>query len=252
MADTQTTRSPAATERARYIEEADNIFRLLCQGLLKQWQIQYIEEKLDSRGKHRRYMTAKGFVDTIIPFENDRVAKHYGTCSKQHHQLQLLEQEDQGRYWLDKWSDGAEKNAQGCQFFEYFGRSRALYGECESCDEAIECNIRCSRLVAIYKLPPELYWKAVITRKDFPNKYVFEGSHRCNLSCGQDHCMTESHLNLETWAHNARRRSNHSGVRWCFCHNPCIGSEVELDPEGGYADACIKPAAGGQGLTWCY
>jgi hypothetical protein len=177
-------------------------------------------------------MTAKEFADTVTPFANNRVAKHYGICSKQHHQLQLLEQnEDQGRYWLNEWSDRATKNRQGCQFFEYFGRSRALYGECKSCNKGIECNIRCSRLIAIYKLPRELYWKAVVTRKNFPNKYVFEGSARCNLSCGENHCMTESHLNLETWKHNARRRSHHNGTYWCICHNVCIGSEVELDPE---------------------
>lgn len=80
-------RSLAATERARYIEEADNIFTLMCDGLLEPWQIEHTEQTVDSRWNSKRYMTAKEIVDTITPFGNDRVAKYYGTCSKQHHQL---------------------------------------------------------------------------------------------------------------------------------------------------------------------
>jgi hypothetical protein len=180
----------------------------------------------------------------MIPLGNGCIAKRYGVCSKQDHRLQLLEQnEEQGKLWLEERSHAAGKNKQGCQFFQYFSRSRALHGQGENCFEAIECNIRCSRLIAIYKLPCTQFWKGVVTRRYFPKKYIFEGSHRCNLSCGQNQCMTESHLNLETWWHNARRRLHHSGKCKCSCRKACIGSEVYQDPMGGNPNARVEPTA---------
>jgi hypothetical protein len=106
-------------------------------------------------------------------------------------------------------------NAQGCRFFpSYYSKSRALRGQCKTCRKSLQWSTATSRLIAIYKLPSDQFWKGVVTREDYPHKYFFEGSGRCNMSSHGNHCMNESHLNLETYRHNARRRGHHRGTRY--------------------------------------
>lgn len=110
------------------------------------------------------------------------------------------------------------------------------YGQvaCRSCNATIKWNIWSSRMIAIMKLPANDLWKGVVTRKGYPSKYIFEGSGRCNVSTHRGHCLTLEHLDLETYRHNARRKSHHNGARLCDCYKPCIGPNVRTCPEGGH------------------
>lgn len=175
-------------------------------------------------------------------WRNDKVRRFFGQCSKQHHRLLAIQD-----FYLDKESREdflaqwklARKNFQGCRPFQEIRCARFPYSmrlgvDCETCDQWIEFSMYSSRLIAILKLQHSQLWKAVIPRRYgpreySPNNYIFEGSARCNGSGheGRNHCMTPSHLNMETVHHNARRKGHHLGRFYCECRRLCIGQDVQ-------------------------
>jgi hypothetical protein len=104
---------------------------------------------------------------------------------------------------------------------------------CPCCKKRIKKTMLSSRLIAVYKLQPSDFWKAVIRVKDKPNQLIYEGSARCNLHGHPNHCLNPDHINLETKRHNARRKRHHHGTSRCCCYKPCIGSDVRQCPNGG-------------------
>lgn len=165
---------------------------------------------------------------------NSTVRTVFGGCSKQHHMLQVLIQNyDWGVMWVDRWRR-KETDTQGCLAFRSSTSRKyrtKLHGDCRKCGEAIQFTIVSSRLVAIFQRPVEEMWKGVLTQRRSPRRYVFEGSGRCNLFGHPNHCMTPSHLVLETFMHNAKRKSHHSGAQRCNCVRACIGESVRSQSE---------------------
>lgn len=176
MTDTQTIRSPAAIERARRIGKLDDIWVLWSEGMLQPWQQELLQDNLEARSP----MTPEDLLDAIdwrgisvsdfVPFTNERVAAHYGTCSIQHHHLQILQ-----RYRLSSGQGaiGPLNNAIGCRFSSNrarYPRSKNLHAHCRTCNTTIKWNIASSRLIATLKLPTSDLWKGVVTRKSYPSK----------------------------------------------------------------------------------
>ena len=106
--------------------------------------------------------------------------------------------------------------------------SKSLEGSCYECCETFRINVLASRLIAISKLKYSQLWMAVLPRRDSPRSYVFEDSARCNGFGheGRNHGMTPSHLNMETFKQNARRKRHHRGDTRCHCYRVCIGRQV--------------------------
>lgn len=188
----------------------------------------------------RRHAIDRKLTDQVLSNErypllyrcsNSMIKKIFGCCSKQHHKLEVLVQNHEyGVAWLDEWTDD-EADWQGCLAFERSaGPSyrRTLSGVCPKCYEYIGATIMGSRLIAIFQLPVEEIWKGVLTRRGYPTIYVFEGSGRCNRFGHPNHCMTVSHWVLETFVHDTKRKSHHTGVRSCNCVRSCIGVNVRL------------------------
>lgn len=161
---------------------------------------------------------------------NSMVKAVFGRCSKQHHMLKVLVQNHRyGVAWLNEWTNG-KPDWQGCVAYENSaGPSyrKRLGGKCPRCDFYVEFTIMSSRLIAIFQLPVAEAWKGVLTRRHYPTKYVFEGSGRCNIFGHPNHCMTASHLVLETFQHNIKRKRHHAGYQYCNCVRRCIGVNVE-------------------------
>jgi hypothetical protein len=167
---------------------------------------------------------------------NDAIESWFGQCSKQHHRLlaiqQFHERQEDREEFLQQWKT-APKEPQGCRPYQsietYVGPySKSLEGSCYDCCEIFRINVLASRLIAISKLKYPQLWMAVLPRRDAPRSYVFEGSARCNGFGheGRNHCMTPSHLNMETFKQNARRKEHHRGNTRCHCYHVCIGRQV--------------------------
>lgn len=185
----------------------------------------------------------------IKAWTNSHVEQIFGRCSKPHHKLQALKQFYQDREkredFVARWT-AAPKGDQGCrpyQSIESVGSyNKSLKGTCEYCNNTFWTSVIASRLIAISKLQYSQLWMAVLPRKHTPTSYVFEGSARCNGSGheGRNHCMTPSHLNMETFKHNARRKGHHRGKTKCYCYRLCIGRQVKADPDGGCCDSAFS------------
>jgi hypothetical protein len=193
-------------------------------------------EETDEILKYEGYLVARHWT-------NEKVEDVFGTCSTQHHRLIALQNLHQDREereaFVAQWKV-APKDIQGCRPYRdvaaYVGSySKLLNIFCESCDKTLPYQVYASRLVAISKLSYLQLWKAVLPRKYSETSYVFEGSARCNGfgHKGRNHCMTPSHLNMETVQHNARRKSHHRGTAKCRCYRLCIGKQVMGHPTVG-------------------
>ncbi|GAB7322891.1 hypothetical protein MBLNU13_g05440t1 [Cladosporium sp. NU13] len=147
---------------------------------------------------------------------NMHVRQIFGSCSKQNHKLQALQQfhEDQEKRedFVAQWT-AAPKSVQGCRPYQSIEETvgsynKSLKGTCKHCKKTFWTTVIASRLIAISKLQYSQLWMAVLPRKHTPTSYVFEGSARCNGYGheGRNHCMTPSHLNMETFKQNARHR----------------------------------------------
>lgn len=168
-------------------------------------------------------------------WSNKTVKTVFGRCSRQDHMLQVLVlNHDWGIDWLRQWRR-SETDTQGCLAFDNstgWKYVTTLCGDCSRCGKNIKSRIVSWWLIAIYRRPVVEMWKGVLTRKRYPGKYVFEGSARCNLFGHPKHCMTPSHLVLETFMHNMKRKSHHSGAQRCNCVQACIGESVR--PQSNY------------------
>jgi hypothetical protein len=181
---------------------------------------------------------------------NDKVEDVFGTCSTQHHRLIALQQfyqdQEEREAFVAQWN-AAPQYTQGCRPYQaiaaYVGSySKSLYVFCEDCNETVRYQVLASRLIAISKLSYSQLWKAVLPRKHTKTSYLFEGSARCNGFGHKDsnHCMTPSHLNMETVQHNGRRKTHHRGTARCRCYSPCIGKQVMKDPTVGCCGPVFK------------
>jgi hypothetical protein len=228
------------------------------EGMLESWQETLLKVKLRSTS----LMRPEDLVDAedlrgisigdIIPFSNSRVATHYGTCSSQYHHLQLLQ--FYREYNVRRSQTEPPNNAQGCRFSSgslRYTKSFTLHDVCEYCHTSIKWSIASSRLIAIIKLPTSQLWKGVVTRKNYPSKYISEGCERCNVSSHRGHCMTKEHLNMETYKYNALRKSHHKGTRRCDCHKPCIGPRIRLHLQGGAQGMGMRYSNEDDRHTWC-
>jgi hypothetical protein len=198
-------------------------------------------------------------TDEILKYEgyysashwtNDDVEDVFGTCSTQHHRLLALQEFHQDREereaFMAQW-EAAPRYSQGCRPYQAIADhvgsyNKSLYAYCEDYDETIRYQLCASRLIAISKLNYSRLWKAVLPRKHSETSYVFEGSARCNgfghESC--NHCMTPSHLNMETFQQSARRKSDHRGAKKCRCYRLCIGKQVIKDQTVGCCGPVFK------------
>lgn len=180
----------------------------------------------------------------LASMENKYIAKYYGRCSKEAHSLQvLLESCHDREKWLAGWKYNSTEKEQGCRVVEKqkrpkrgYSKKRELRGTCPDCHEGIKKVLSPSRLIAIYKLRPSEFWKAVVRRKEQSRVHLYEGSATCNIYGLPDHCVNPDHINLETKRHNARRKRHHHGTSRCCCYKPCIGSDVRQCPDGGSAE----------------
>lgn len=146
----------------------------------------------------------------------------------------LVQNHGWGVGWLDRWRR-SETDTQGCLAFENtkgWKYRTKLHGNCRKCGEAIRSTIVSLRLLAIFQRPIQEMWKGVLTQRRSPRSYVFEGSGRCNHFGHPNHCMTPSHLVLETFMHNTKRKSHHSGAQHWNCVRACIGESVR--PQSNY------------------
>ena len=180
----------------------------------------------------------------LASMENKIVADYYGCCSKEAHDLQILLENCHDREeWIAGWAKHTKEKEQGCRLIEGQKRSKRGYGKlcqlkgtCPNCNMELEKKISPSRPIAVYKLQPDEFWKAVVRQKDKPNRLIYEGSATCNLFGLPNHCLNPDHISLETKRHNTIRKRHHSGKTRCCCHKPCIGSKVRQCPDGGSAE----------------
>ena len=181
---------------------------------------------------------------------NSHVEQIFGSCSKPNHKLQALQQfhEDQEERedFLAQWT-AAREGDQGCRPYQSIEENvdsynKSLKGFCKYCKKTFFITVIASRLIVISKLRYSQLWMAVLPRKHTPTSYVFEGSAKCNGSGheGRNHCMTPSHLNMETFKQNARRKGHHRGKTRCYCYRLCIGRQVKADPDGGCCDSVFS------------
>lgn len=181
---------------------------------------------------------------------NNDVKCILGRCSKPHHKLQALQQFHEDREkreeFVARWT-AAPRGPQGCRPYQSIKEdvgayNKSLKGTCRYCKKTFWTSVIASRLIAISKLQYSQLWMAVLPRKRSPTSYVFEGSARCNGSGheGRNHCMTPSHLNMETFKQNARRKGHHRGKMRCCCYRLCIGRQVKADPDGGCCDSVFS------------
>ncbi|OQO10380.1 hypothetical protein B0A48_03676 [Cryoendolithus antarcticus] len=78
------------------------------------------------------------------------------------------------------------------------------------------------RYVAVFSLPIEDLWMAIICDRD--NRALCDASARCNEYTGKDHCLTRSHLVIETRLINrSLRKQHHKGKIGCWCVQRCLG-----------------------------
>lgn len=136
---------------------------------------------------------------------------------------------------------------QGCRPFREIGDPTLPYQKwlkhtCYCCKSTLSIPVYSSRLIAISRLGYSQLWKAVLPRKGAETQWIFEGSARCNGfgHKGHNHCMTPSHLNMETVKHNARRKTHHRGLARCYCYRLCVGKKVKADPDGGCCDSVFS------------
>jgi hypothetical protein len=178
-------------------------------------------KEIDEMLKYEGYLIARHWT-------NEKVEDVFGTCSIQHHRLIALQNfhrdREEREAFVAQWKV-APKDNQGCRPYRaiaaYVGSyNKSLYVFCEDCNETVRYQVCASRLIAISKLSYSQLWKAVLPRKHSKTSYVFEGSARCNGFGHKDrnHCMTSSHLNMETVQHNARRKGHHRGTAKCRCY----------------------------------
>lgn len=153
-----------------------------------------------------RVLISEG-LDSATEWFNGNVRFEYGACSKQSHMLSVLTQNYAwGQSWMWEWNQVAP-DAQSCRHFDSFTQkpyAKTLHGRCTTCKRRIQSRIVCSRIVAIFQLPIDQLWKAVVTRRRFAKKYTFEGSahlrppqplhHRLSRQAGdvQAQCRTQA------------------------------------------------------------
>lgn len=194
-------------------------------------------------------LTEEGYP-TTKDWTNSEIRRIFGRCSKPNHKLQALQQfhevEEKRADFLAQWT-AAPEGDQGCRPYQSIKESvgsynKSLKGTCQYCEKTFWITIIASRLIAISKLPYSQLWMAVLPRKHTPTSYVFEGSARCNGSGheGRNHCMTPSHLDMETFKQKARRKGHHRGKTRCYCYRLCIGRQVKADPDGGCCDSVFS------------
>lgn len=183
---------------------------------------------------------------------NDKTQSIFGRCSKPHHRLLVIEKFHADRVgrkaFVEQW-EAEPAGVQGCRPYQDIEERASPYtkdlgGTCRYCKSELSFGVIASRLIAISKLEHSELWKAVLPRRNSKTKttYVFEGSARCNGFGheGHNHCMTPSHLNMETFKHNARHKKHHRGITKCYCYRLYVGKRVKPDPEGGCCDSVFS------------
>ncbi|KAK4918831.1 hypothetical protein LTR49_013462 [Elasticomyces elasticus] len=103
------------------------------------------------------------------------------------------------------------------------------------CDGSTASSMQWQRVFAASLLPESEQWKMVLNSKRGKSSRLvraYECSARCNHFGGTHHCVRKDHINIETSAHNERRKLHHAGYTQCDCDSPCIGENVKFEPTG--------------------
>jgi hypothetical protein len=165
--------------------------------------------------------------------DNSMVMERYGRCSKEYHQLQLYLDPSCQSTIANYVATGMRvdaHNSNGCRpaLVDRL-KVKASDIQCPHCGKKVlRERMIASRVVAVYNLPREDLWKAVIKPfgKDGSPSYLFQASAVCNVFQGTKHCVHSDHVHFETLLQNCLRQNHHSGRYGCWDPIPCIGEHV--------------------------
>jgi hypothetical protein len=166
----------------------------------------------------------------MAEMSNDDVERKYGTCSDEHHALLCWTDEacrQKASDHIASWQRIATVGQYDCRQKISKKGYITFRAKCPCCRKSISIGAMHERIVAIMNEPKGRAWMAVIT---WPSrtKYVFEASARCCLLQREQHCVTLTHIYLETTRHNRVRAQHHRGNEGCWCPLPCLDPRVVL------------------------